>query len=83
MQDLKQKILALKVKSITVKNTGLLDCEVDSIDWIDNKKICISDSVDCVYDDGFGGTCVSSKNEFEYSFVKRDFLSDAYILIEL
>jgi hypothetical protein len=76
-------LLTFQIDSITVVNTGLNDCEVDRVDWIDEKRIGITNKVDCVYDDGFGGTCVASVDEFDWSFKKRDFTSDAYVFIAL
>lgn len=75
--------LPFNVKSIEVKNTGLSDSDVEGIVWIDENHIEITNAVDCVYDDGQGGTCVGSNTEFEWSFIERDFLYDAYVLITL
>lgn len=75
--------LPFNVKSIEVKNTGLSDSYVEGIMWIDEKRIEIKNEVDCVFDDGFGGTTVGRNKEFEWSFTERDFLSDAYVLIKL
>ena len=75
--------LPFKIKSITVENTGLSDTDVESILWIDDKRICISNKVECVYDDGTGGTCVSSVDEFEWSFKELDVTESAYVLILL
>jgi hypothetical protein len=36
-----------------------------------------------LYDDGSGGTCTSSVDEFEWSFKERDCIENAYVLISL
>jgi len=75
--------LPFSVKSVEVKNTGLSDSDVEGIVWIDEKRIEITNAVDCVFDDGQGGTYVGTNTEFEWSFTERDFLHDAYVLITL
>ena len=75
--------LPFNVKSLEVKNTGLSDSDVEGIVWIDEKRIKITNAVDCVFDDGQGGTTVGRITEFEWSFTKRDFLYDPYLLITL
>ena len=76
-------LFPFKIESINVVNTGLDDVEVDGIEWIDHKRITIKNKVECVYDDGYGGTCVTLSDEFEWSFIKRDIYSDPYVLILL
>jgi hypothetical protein len=76
-------ILPFKIESIIVTNTGLGDCEVEAIKWIDSKRIKISNKVDYVCDDIMGGTCVASSDEFDWSFEEKDFLHDAYVHINL
>lgn len=75
--------LPFNIKSIEVKNTGLSDSDVEGIVSIDEKRIKITNEVDCVYDDGQGGTCVERNTEFEWSFTEREILHDAYVLITL
>lgn len=77
------KTLPFNIKSIEVRNTGLTDKDVDGIDWIDQNRIKITNSVECVYDDGEGGTCVAKVNEFNWSFKELDIYNDAYVLITL
>lgn len=76
-------LLPFKVKSITVENTGLDDTTVEWVVWINAKRIYIGNPVDCICDDGVGGTCIASMIEFEWSFVKKDIRADAYVLITL
>ena len=76
-------LLPFQIESITVVNTGLGDYEVENIEWINDKRLRISNEVECVYDDGSGGTCVSLIKEFEWSFKERDFIKDAYVFIVL
>jgi len=76
-------LLPFKVKSITVLNTGLSDHDVESVLWINEKRIGIKNGVECICDDGYGGTCLSITNEFDWSFKERDFLAAPYVLIIL
>ena len=83
--DVKRKmpLLPFEIESINVVNTGLDDCEVEGVNWINGKRIRIANKVECVYDDGFGGTCVASNDEFDWDFKERGFVNDAYVLIKL
>lgn len=76
-------ILPFKIKSIEVVNTGLGNADVEGIVWIDETRIKITNQVNCIYDSGAGGSCMTSNNEFEWSFTERDFTSDAYVLIKV
>jgi len=76
-------LLPFQIESITVENTGLNDCDVDNVEWIDEERIGITNKVKCVYDDEYGGTCVALCDEFDWDFKERDFINDAYVLIKL
>lgn len=75
--------LPFNVKSIEVRNTGFGDKDVEGVLWIDAKEIEITNAVDCVYDDGQGGTTVGRNTEFDWSFTERDIFYEAYVLITL
>jgi len=75
--------LPFKVKSIKVVNTGLDECDVEGVLWINETRICISNKAECIYDDGFGGTSISLVDEFDWSFKERNVCENAYVLIEL
>lgn len=74
--------LPFEIKSIEVVNTGFGDEDVEGVLWIDEKKIQITNAVDCCSDDLGGGTSVMRTTEFDWSFVKLDRL-DAYVLITI
>ena len=85
MENLEKPSLPFKIDSIIIINTGLSDVEIEieSVLWIDSKRIGIKNGVECIFDDGFGGTCLSIAYEFDWSLKERDIYNDAYALIVL
>jgi hypothetical protein len=81
MKDFKQ--LPFDIESIKIVNTGFEDFYVEEIDWIDEKRIGVTNKEQCVQEDSFGGTCLAYVNEFDWHFKEKETSYEAYVVITL
>jgi hypothetical protein len=77
------KQLPFDIESIKIVNTGFEDFYVEEIDWIDEKRIGLTNKEQCVQEDGFGGTCLAYVSEFDWHFKEKETSYEAYVVITL